>query len=140
MQTGLPMTALSVAGAQYRLPPSDRAVLTRDFLPWALRAGTRSTDLMCLYYEEHFDVRRSHLPHLMKPLYEDRMAGVCPQLARFGIGVIMSCVARRWCVQRSEVLCHSVSRWHALATCREDAMQKESYFFTQCRMIWRSCG
>ena len=62
------MTALSVAGAQWRLPAADRAVLTRDFLPWAVRAGTRSADLMCLYYEEHFEVCCSRLPCLVEPL------------------------------------------------------------------------
>ena len=55
-QTGLPMTALSVVGAQWRLKPEDRRVLIREFLPWAVRAGARSADLMCLYYEEHFEV------------------------------------------------------------------------------------
>ena len=50
------MTALSVVGAQWRLKSADRAVLIRDFLPWAVRAGARSADLMCLYYEEHFQV------------------------------------------------------------------------------------
>ena len=55
-QTGLPMTALSVMGAQWRLKTADRAVLLSEFLPWAVRAGGRSADLMCLYYEEHFEV------------------------------------------------------------------------------------
>ncbi len=50
------MTALSVVGAQWRLKPEDRRVLVQEFLPWAVRAGARSADLMCLYYEEHFEV------------------------------------------------------------------------------------
>ena len=50
------MTALSVMGAQWRLKSADRAVLLSEFLPWAVRAGVRSADLMCLYYEEHFEV------------------------------------------------------------------------------------
>ena len=53
------MTALSVVGAQWRLPAADRAVLMRDFLPWAVRSGSRSTDLMCLYYEQHLEVHLS---------------------------------------------------------------------------------
>jgi ubiquinone biosynthesis protein COQ4 len=28
------------------------------YLPWALRAGTRCHDLMNVYYEHHFQVRR----------------------------------------------------------------------------------
>ena len=50
------MTALSVLGGQFRLKAETRAELYRDFLPWALRAGFRSADLMCLYYEKHFEV------------------------------------------------------------------------------------
>lgn len=61
LQTGMPMTALSVLGGQFRLKAQTRAELYQDFLPWALRAGFRSADLMCLYYEKHFEV--SHLAH-----------------------------------------------------------------------------
>lgn len=50
------MTALSVVGAQWRLKSADRAVLIRELVPWAVRAGARSADLMSLYYEEHFEV------------------------------------------------------------------------------------
>lgn len=55
-QTGMPMTALSVLGGQFRLKAPARAQLYQDFLPWAVRAGFRSADLMCLYYEKHFEV------------------------------------------------------------------------------------
>ncbi|KAK9821518.1 hypothetical protein WJX74_006190 [Apatococcus lobatus] len=54
VQTGLPMTGLAVAGAQWRLKPDQRQRLIADLLPWALRAGTRCHDLMCIHYEEHF--------------------------------------------------------------------------------------
>lgn len=57
VQTGLPMAALSVAGAQYRLKERSRGVLRRELLPWAYRAGTSCEDLMCLYYERHLEVR-----------------------------------------------------------------------------------
>ncbi|GLI59355.1 hypothetical protein VaNZ11_001220 [Volvox africanus] len=65
VQTGLPMTGLAVLGAQYRLNPADRELLQRHYLPWALRAGSRSSDLMCIYYEQHFEdnleeMRREH--------------------------------------------------------------------------------
>jgi hypothetical protein len=56
LQTGMPMTALSVLGGQFRLKAQTRAELYQDFLPWALRAGFRSADLICLYYEKHFEV------------------------------------------------------------------------------------
>ena len=55
MQTGLPMPAMAVAGAQFRLSPEDRVLLWQTYLPWATRAGMRSADLMCLYYERHLD-------------------------------------------------------------------------------------
>lgn len=56
LQTGMPMTALSVLGGQFRLKAQTRAQLYQDFLPWAVRAGFRSADLMCLYYEKHLEV------------------------------------------------------------------------------------
>jgi hypothetical protein len=48
-----PRRWLHPAGAQYRLRPEDRAVLWRDFVPWAVRAGLRCPDLLCLHYERH---------------------------------------------------------------------------------------
>ncbi len=56
-QTGMPMTALSVVGASWRLKAADRGRLATELLPWALHAGSRSADLMCLYYERHFEAR-----------------------------------------------------------------------------------
>ncbi len=53
------MTGLAVLGAQYRLPATDRELLQRHYLPWALRAGSRCADLMCIYYEKHFEVGRA---------------------------------------------------------------------------------
>lgn len=52
----MPMTALSLLGGQFRLKAQARSQLYQDFLPWAVRAGFRSADLMCLYYEQHFEV------------------------------------------------------------------------------------
>ncbi|KAK9826739.1 hypothetical protein WJX81_003110 [Elliptochloris bilobata] len=53
VQTGMPMAALSVAGAQWRLSGRDRSRLATELLPWALRSGMRCADLMCLPYERH---------------------------------------------------------------------------------------
>ncbi|KAJ9519962.1 hypothetical protein QJQ45_014689 [Haematococcus lacustris] len=76
VQTGVPMTGLAVLGAQYRLKPADRQLLQETFLPWAVRAGTRSRDLMNIYYEENFqedleDMRRHYniLPAPPVPLH-----------------------------------------------------------------------
>ena len=51
------MPALSVLGASWRLKPEERSLLIGTYIPWALHAGSRSADLMCLYYERHFEVR-----------------------------------------------------------------------------------
>ena len=56
VQTGMPMPALSVLGASWRLKPEERSLLLGTYIPWALHAGSRSADLMCLYYERHFEV------------------------------------------------------------------------------------
>ena len=53
----MPMPALSVLGASWRLKPEERSLLLGTYIPWALHAGSRSADLMCLYYERHFEVR-----------------------------------------------------------------------------------
>lgn len=56
LQTGLPMTALAVLGAPYRLDTVSRDRLLYRQLPWAIRASVSCQDLMCLYYENHFEV------------------------------------------------------------------------------------
>lgn len=53
-QTYLPMCFLSVVGGTIRLKPASRDLLLREYLPWALQAGSACSDLMCIYYEEHF--------------------------------------------------------------------------------------
>lgn len=55
LQTGMPMCALSVLGGPFRLPPHKRQLLLTHYAPWALKAGTRAADLMCLRYENHFE-------------------------------------------------------------------------------------
>jgi len=55
VQTGVPMTGLAVAGAQFRLSQADRALLNARYMPWALRAGMQCKDLMTVYYEKHFE-------------------------------------------------------------------------------------
>ena len=50
------MSALSVAGASWRLSAAERAFLATSYLPWALEAGSRCADLMSLYYERHWHV------------------------------------------------------------------------------------
>ncbi len=47
-QTGVPMTGLAVAAAQYRLSSEQRDVLRRIYLPWAYRAGCRWGDALML--------------------------------------------------------------------------------------------
>ncbi|KDD73373.1 coenzyme Q biosynthesis protein Coq4 [Helicosporidium sp. ATCC 50920] len=56
VQTGLPMTFAAVAGGSWRMRAQDRSVFRSMYLPWALRAGARAADLLCVYYEECLDV------------------------------------------------------------------------------------
>lgn len=59
----VPMCFMSVVGGTARFSDKQRALFYKHYFPWALRAGMRCTDLMCIYYERHFhedleDVRR----------------------------------------------------------------------------------
>ncbi|XP_055809896.1 ubiquinone biosynthesis protein COQ4 homolog, mitochondrial isoform X2 [Solanum dulcamara] len=59
----LPMCLMSVLGGTARFSDKQRSLFYQHYFPWALKAGARSTDLMCVYYEKHFhedleDVRR----------------------------------------------------------------------------------
>eukprot|EP00803_Ostreobium_quekettii_P006550 evm.model.scf_589.9 EVM.evm.TU.scf_589.9 scf_589:65136-67435(+) len=71
VQTGLPMTALAVAGAQWKLPKDIRDQLMFQHIPWAVRAGLRSRDLMCIHYERHYGEQlqdlRKHLRIIRAP-------------------------------------------------------------------------
>lgn len=51
---GLPSAAAAVVGAAWRLAPADAAWLATTALPWAVRAGGRTADLVCLDYEGAF--------------------------------------------------------------------------------------
>ncbi|KAH9772356.1 hypothetical protein WN944_020011 [Citrus x changshan-huyou] len=53
-QMYLPMCFLSVIGGSARFSEKQRKLFFQHYFPWAIRAGMRSTDLMCVYYEQHF--------------------------------------------------------------------------------------
>lgn len=62
-QMYLPMCMLSVVGGTARFNEKQRKLFFQHYFPWAVRAGLQRTDLMCIYYEQHFhedleDVRR----------------------------------------------------------------------------------
>ncbi|GAV68394.1 Coq4 domain-containing protein [Cephalotus follicularis] len=62
-QMYLPMCLMSVIGGTARFNEKQRKLFFQHYFPWAIRAGMQSTDLMCVYYEQHFcedlaDVRR----------------------------------------------------------------------------------
>ena len=62
-QMYLPMCLMSVVGGTVRFTEKQRKLFFQHYFPWAIRAGMQSTDLMCVYYEKHFqedleDVRR----------------------------------------------------------------------------------
>ncbi|XP_047339438.1 ubiquinone biosynthesis protein COQ4 homolog, mitochondrial [Impatiens glandulifera] len=54
-QMMLPMCLMSVIGGSSRFSSKQRKVFYQHYFPWAVRAGMQSTDLMCIYYERHFD-------------------------------------------------------------------------------------
>ncbi|EHA8591874.1 putative Ubiquinone biosynthesis protein COQ4, mitochondrial [Cocos nucifera] len=51
----LPMCLMSVFGGSARFSEKQRARFFQHYFPWAMQAGVRCTDLMCVYYEKHFD-------------------------------------------------------------------------------------
>jgi len=55
VQTGLPVCALSAFVGPLRLSSAERTQLWTAYVPWALSAGRRSRNLMCVAYERHFD-------------------------------------------------------------------------------------
>ena len=62
-QMYLPMCMLSVVGGTARFNEKQRKLFFQHYFPWAVQAGLQCTDLMCIYYEQHFhedleDVRR----------------------------------------------------------------------------------
>ncbi|KAI3987782.1 hypothetical protein MKX01_028516 [Papaver californicum] len=50
----LPMCLLSVVGGTARSNEKQMALFFKHYLPWATRAGMQCTDLICIYYEQHF--------------------------------------------------------------------------------------
>ncbi len=52
--TGLPMTALSLA-AIVKLKPQERQRMFNTYLPWAFSNGSRSADLINVYWEEELE-------------------------------------------------------------------------------------
>ena len=54
-QMYLPMCFMSVIGGTARFNSKQRALFFEHYFPWALRAGMNCTDLMCIYYERHFE-------------------------------------------------------------------------------------
>ena len=51
---GFPMTALSL-GASVRLKSPQRARLWTEFVPWAVRCGSRARCLLTVYWEERWE-------------------------------------------------------------------------------------
>jgi ubiquinone biosynthesis protein COQ4 len=49
------MAGMAVAGAQFKLSTADRQLLWQQYMPWATQTGLRCADLMCIYYEKHFE-------------------------------------------------------------------------------------
>ena len=56
VQTGMPVAALSVLGAQMRLSTEERGHLWSGSVPWAVRTGLRCEHLMSVYYERYWEM------------------------------------------------------------------------------------
>jgi len=54
VQTGMPMTGMAVVAAELRLDEARRRRLNGVYVPWGVRAGGKSADLVTLYYEREF--------------------------------------------------------------------------------------
>lgn len=54
-QMMLPMCMMSVVGGTVRFSEGQRRLFYQHYFPWALWAGLRCTDLMCVYYERHLE-------------------------------------------------------------------------------------
>lgn len=54
-QMHLPMCLLSVLGGTARFSDKQRKLFYQHYFPWAVRDGMQCSDLMCVYYEWHFD-------------------------------------------------------------------------------------
>jgi ubiquinone biosynthesis protein COQ4 len=55
VQTRLPMTLLGSIFGPVQLSPQERHIYFRHLVPWAIRTGTSSKNLMNVYYEEILD-------------------------------------------------------------------------------------
>lgn len=55
VQYGIPAHWASVYFASSRLPVAERNFFMHHLLPWALRAGSKATNLLEIHYEAHFD-------------------------------------------------------------------------------------
>ncbi|XP_068654599.1 ubiquinone biosynthesis protein COQ4 homolog, mitochondrial [Aristolochia californica] len=62
-QMFLPMCMLSVIGGTARFSAKQRPLFFQHYFPWATRAGTLCTDLMCVYYERHFHENLEDVRH-----------------------------------------------------------------------------
>lgn len=54
VQTKLPLCALSAVVGPLALPPAERDVLRRVYVPWAVSAGARARPLLHVRYEDEF--------------------------------------------------------------------------------------
>lgn len=55
VQTGLPVAGLSAMVGPLRLKGDQRRVLMRDLVPWALKSGAESTDLLAIRFENYLE-------------------------------------------------------------------------------------
>ncbi|XP_064458296.1 ubiquinone biosynthesis protein COQ4 homolog, mitochondrial-like [Ornithodoros turicata] len=72
IHTKMPMCATGALFGALRLKPKQRKAYTTRHLPWALQVGYSGKNLMCVYYEKHWEQPMRELQHQLniKPLPE----------------------------------------------------------------------
>eukprot|EP01116_Phalansterium_solitarium_P001555 TRINITY_DN11369_c0_g1_i1.p1 TRINITY_DN11369_c0_g1~~TRINITY_DN11369_c0_g1_i1.p1 ORF type:complete len:282 (+),score=42.72 TRINITY_DN11369_c0_g1_i1:92-937(+) len=66
VQTGLPLTALSALVGPLSLSFWERELLRTKYVPWALRCGRNSVNLLNVAYEQHFDDKLHDFRRLLR--------------------------------------------------------------------------
>jgi len=66
IQTGLPLCAFSATFGPLTLSWHERQVLITKIIPWAIRCGNNSTDLLNVWYENHFSQDLDDFRHTLK--------------------------------------------------------------------------
>ena len=134
LQTGLPSAGLAALVAPLRLSRQRRAAFAAVYLPWALRAGGKAADLMCIRYERHFteplQVRRTR--------WHDgglRVAADTTPVACVHLGMRRTC----GCGGGSSLRRHAQRRWRSRARAQREP-SPHKHLLRRRVLSYRCCG